>query len=345
MPRLNSHFKNVAFFLYGIDPQSGETTGPHATGAFIGGYTTGDVGKEILNIYAVTCQHAITSGLTIIRINTKDGKSRYIELEPHEWEVSDNGNDIAAIDITDNINDNEDVIYIIPADLIAGKDFIQDVEFGIGEDGFMLGLFAEHPGRDRNLVAARFGNVSLLAEDDVPIEQGNENKRPSHIFDMRSRPGFSGSPVFVYRTPSGDLRNIAYGPAYKAPKSVRIDTRRGDAYIEEDNWTERINDQQNTFIRLLGIHSAQYHDRVKAIKSRDIQSEKDDHISDGDELKMPNSMTVVVPAWEILTLINNQHFTQQRGKRIEKFQKSALTVPEPETTSPDDNSVIVTNLK
>src|ERR1700730_10815269 len=72
------------------------------------------------------------------------------------------------------------------------------------------------------MIAARFGNISLLASDDAPIEQPNQQRRPSHIFDMRSRPGFSGSPVFVYRTPSGDLRYATERGRYKSlsPKTI-----------------------------------------------------------------------------------------------------------------------------
>ena len=58
----------------------------------------------------------------------------------------------------------------------------------------MLGLFAEQPGEKQNFIAARFGNISLLAHDDAPLEQPNGYKRPSHIFDMRFRPGFQVHP-------------------------------------------------------------------------------------------------------------------------------------------------------
>ena len=37
----------------------------------------------------------------------------------------------------------------------------------------MLGLLADQPGKKRNLVAARFGNLSLMADEDELIKQGN----------------------------------------------------------------------------------------------------------------------------------------------------------------------------
>lgn len=36
MPRLNSTFKNMVFFLYGRDPESGKIVGPLGTGSLIG---------------------------------------------------------------------------------------------------------------------------------------------------------------------------------------------------------------------------------------------------------------------------------------------------------------------
>jgi hypothetical protein len=41
MPRLNRTFKNMVFFLYGRDPESGEIVGPLGTGSLIGVQGTG----------------------------------------------------------------------------------------------------------------------------------------------------------------------------------------------------------------------------------------------------------------------------------------------------------------
>jgi hypothetical protein len=162
---------------------------------------------------------------------------------------------------------------------------------GIGEDGFMLGLFMEYPGAARNAVAARFGNVSMLARDDLPIES-EFRTRPCHLFDMRSRPGFSGSPVFVYRTPTADLRNL-HRPTFNINRNSRgsLDAR------------------ENTFIRLLGIHIGQFHDRVKVRKVKSPKSEPDEIFT------IPNSMAIVVPAWSILALLDHNVFVEQREAR------------------------------
>ena len=115
--------------------------------------------------YAVTCQHVLMSGASIIRINTKDGKSRLIELEPHDWEIIPGGDDMCAVDITERISTETDKVSYLLQSLIVTKKFAADEQLEIGEDGFMLGMFAEQPGIEHNMVAARFGNVSLLASE------------------------------------------------------------------------------------------------------------------------------------------------------------------------------------
>src|SRR5271170_5484166 len=88
-----------------------------------------------------------------------------------------------------------------------------DLEIGPGEDVFMVGRFIDHDGKDANIPSVRFGNISTLPQ---PIEQpsGSTNNK-SFILDLHSRTGYSGSPVFVYRTPGSDLttHHIMAGPA------------------------------------------------------------------------------------------------------------------------------------
>lgn len=199
MPRLNPFFERTVFFLYGHDPQTGELNNqPIGTGVFVGVPAEGhDARLDCRHVYAVTTHHVIGAGGSIIRINTEEFQeglgfsvaSRPIEPEFHEWAFIRGGHDIAAIDVTDHLCEGDAISYI-PLGLFATESFFMDVGFGIGEDGFMLGLFADIPGKNYNRIAARFGNVSLTAHKDDLIEQGNGHKHPSHVFDMRSVLGF-----------------------------------------------------------------------------------------------------------------------------------------------------------
>ena len=341
MPRLNPVFKRSVFFLFGIHPKTGKRVGPHGTGVLIGvPPDDSSVGWYLAHFYAITCQHVAPRGSSIIRINTNNGKSRFIKLDPDEWEWIPGHDDLAAIDVTDRIDRDNDSWSVLPSSLLLTRNFIQKNELEIGEDGFMLGLFAEVPGVHRNLIASRFGNVSLLAADDVLIEQPNNSKRPSHIFDMRSRPGFSGSPVFIYRTPGGDLREIAYGPPSRLYPFGFGQIATTTTFMKEwEEYKAAQKDKQNMFLRLLGIHAGQYHDVVRA-KKTNSKGEKDDIVRDGDMLRIPNSMAIVVPSWEIETLLRLPTFKEQRRQRenMMKKKKEKENPAEPESVTSDDEN-------
>jgi hypothetical protein len=334
MPRLNENFKHNVFFLYGRNPKTGEIDGPLGTGSLIGVY--GEPQHRLAHsYYAVTCWHvALDHGASIFRVNTKDGQHRFIELDLMEWQFIPGADDLCAADVTERLKHTDEISFVPPS-LMVTKDFIRMEQIEIGEDGFMLGLFAEQPGIRQNMVAARFGNVSLLASDDAPIEQPNEQKRPSHIFDMRSRPGFSGSPVFIYRTPSGDLRNATLRGQDKARRrNLRraFDYVGGGADIQLDDMEDDWETKSNTFLMLLGIHAGQYPERVEARKENRTSAEVDDIVRDRDKLKIPSSMAVVVPAWEVVNLLNLPIFQAQRNKRGEQRQRELdqKNTPEPE---------------
>jgi hypothetical protein len=103
MPRLHSNFSRCVFFLYGQHPETGKLIGPKGTGVLIGFH---DV---TIHTYAVTCAHIAPQGASVIRLNTIDGKSRLIELEPDDWITPKNGADVAAVDITDKMAAGDDV--------------------------------------------------------------------------------------------------------------------------------------------------------------------------------------------------------------------------------------------
>ena len=78
------------------------------------------------------------------------------------------------------------------------REYKEHDKIGPGDDAFMVGRFVSHQGLNKSVPAVRFGNISM---DPAPIKQVNGELADSYCIDMRSRPGYSGSPVFVYRTP------------------------------------------------------------------------------------------------------------------------------------------------
>src|SRR4029077_17933791 len=103
MPRLGPALANTVFFLYGRDSLTCDISGPQGTGVFIARprEMQGEGLPYLRHVYAVTCQHVSPDVATILRVNTPDGKSRFMEFEPHEWQFVGGGADIAAVDVTD----------------------------------------------------------------------------------------------------------------------------------------------------------------------------------------------------------------------------------------------------
>jgi len=330
MPRLNPAYQSTVFFLMA---KGGKT--PVGSGVMIG---VEGSSRLVLHRYAVTALHATKSAYSI-RVNTMDGKSRNIPIDPIQWRALHGVEDLAAIEINELVRDDDEIAYIPPEAFIT-KEFIKDVELGIGEDGFMLGLFTGQRGRTKNLVAARFGNVSLLADEAEPIKQKETGiTSPCHIFDMRSRPGFSGSAVYVYRTPTADLRDIE-GKAKRDREREKAVGRSGalganvtgtltisapTELSQHHDWLLDLDAKNNAFVMLLGIHVGQFQEHItvnKIKKPKPARKESEYDIKDGDTIGFPGSMTIVVPAWQILLLLTeDKELIRLRQAREDKFRK------------------------
>jgi len=323
MPRFRPDIERVSFYLYRLDPR------PHAkVGALQGPFGSGVVielpaSNPMLSkhVYAVTAAHVVATGASIIRLNTKNDDSpdlyghRFMdELTPDDWVSIPGGHDVAVADITDQLREGDWIRAARDVDFVT-RDFIKQKKIGLGEDGFMLGLYVPSPGKKYNLPATRFGNIARLADDQHPVPQGHQIAHPSHIFDIHSRPGYSGSPVFLYRTPANDLTGIN-------PKG---------------HWD--LNTTNNVFLALLGIHSGQFPDEINVETSdrpgaKEIAEIPGDPIHEGDKLFIPSSMTIVVPAWAIIDVLNLPIFKEQRTMRERKELNDGTPKIMPEAVEP-----------
>src|SRR5271165_1539420 len=283
MPRLDPVLERTVYFAFGQHPKSGNIVGPRGTGVIVSRESNAVPG--LVHYYAVTNHHVAVSGnLSMLRVNTCTG-SRLIHYDAEQWLFCSGGHDLAAIDITDEIDRMTDEIEAIPESLFVTEQFISQVSLGLGEDVFMIGMFSNYSGGNRNAPIARFGHVARIADVRTPIKHGFYGPQPTHLVDMHSRTGFSGSPVFVFRTPSGCLE--------------------GALDFENHGWV--LSTIANLFVRLLGIHFGQYNEIIKAQKclSDDALIELiGDPINDGDELSIPSSVSTVVPAYMITRLLD-----------------------------------------
>jgi hypothetical protein len=299
MPTLRKELNDSVFYLYGRDPETGKIVGPQGTGFLVA--RAGNTAWPTAHYYAIRNWHvAVQGGASIIRFNTKDGGTRYLEYDPSDWLFNPGGDDIAAVDITADIRET-DQIFVQSEESFLTLDIIQEYVIGFGEDVFMIGMFASHHGGERNIPAARFGNLSMLANSEAPILLENGSERPAHLADMRSRGGFSGSPVFIYRTPSGNL---------STPLMHRIKDPQPTGYSGSQMRTRR-----EWFVGLLGVHCGQFWETIEVRKDNSKKERRGDPIVEGDKLSIQGGMTIVAPAWRVTDLLDSEAFETMRRQR------------------------------
>jgi hypothetical protein len=222
MPRIPSIALDSVFYLYPTveDAKRGREFG--GTGFFFG--MPAGAGRWL--IYAVTNWHvAVRDGCSVIRVNLKGGGTDIIELDPGQWFFKPRWHDLAIIPFP--IVSEKHLVQFFTTDIIASPQVIAERDIGPGEDVFMIGRFIDYDGGETNVPALRFGNISVMPQ---PIMESTGAELPNYVLDMHSRTGYSGSPVFAYRTRGADL---------------------SEAGIQ-------IGGLKSKFLYLLGIHRAQF---------------------------------------------------------------------------------------
>jgi hypothetical protein len=101
---------------------------------------------------------------------------------------------------------SQERISAISENIFVTEEAVAGFDVGIGDDVFMIGRFLNHQGKTENRPAARFGSISMMPE---PIYNSvTKRDQLSYAVEMRSRTGFSGSPVCFYRSPGTSLKEL-----------------------------------------------------------------------------------------------------------------------------------------
>ncbi len=256
-------------------------------------------------IYAVSNWHvACTGGASVIRYTDIAGHTRIIEKDPSEWVFIPNGPDLAACAIG-WVNGQEP--RAVPIDLFA-SDATGDIF--IGEDVFMAGRFVDYDGKDTNRPALRFGAISML---NAPVRQPTSSMSPSHIVDMHSRTGFSGSPVYAYR--SQGTSNFSGGNIMMSGSVSGYPT-------SKRTW----GDGTQLMIKLLGLQWGQFPEMWELKQAQKRPQEQASLITDGKYVEGFSGMSCVVPASKIIQLLDQSKLKQQREAPAENF--TSIPIPQ-----------------
>jgi hypothetical protein len=154
-------------------------------------------------------------GKTFLRVNTKDGGFKVVEVTEDKWVKPD----MSAGEIVDITFCQWEVLpsasdfdfRAIGAELAATKDVMAAQQIGVGNEIAFAGLFVNHHGQKRNEPIVRFGNICGMPVEPVSTRVGDIK---AYLVESRSVGGLSGSPVFVdvgnYRVVD-NVRQYRYG--------------------------------------------------------------------------------------------------------------------------------------
>jgi hypothetical protein len=189
--------KSVAFIYY---RRAGEVV-PAGTGFFVV-WPEGDLRTSPRVPFVMTAHHVIAGitaysddGGVLLRLNTKDGGSAWAESSVDDWWHPDPHVDCAAMPWNPPPEMNLDrKMWVL--DVPGHARGFEEQNIGIGDEVFMVGLFRNHLGRDRNEPIVRVGNIAAIPDD--PIMTKDYGEMRAVLVEARSIGGLSGSPVFVH---------------------------------------------------------------------------------------------------------------------------------------------------
>ncbi len=200
---VNPQFRKCVTFLY-VDKKD-EDTGqirrvPAASAFFVS--VPLENRKDSHAVYIVTARHVIGMsrpyGRLFARLNLQGGKFIDVETSQDNW-IQHLDTDVAVIPTLLPKNPG---FRTIPIDLLADSEFIEKKEISEGDEIFFSGLFQAYPGIERMQPILRFGNISLMPYEKVPVKitPGSDVHTPidAYLVESRSWGGNSGSPAFIY---------------------------------------------------------------------------------------------------------------------------------------------------
>lgn len=195
------------------------------------------------SLYVVTADHNIRGGATAVRFTTVPATAGpfILQTSAQEWRRRPE-HDLAVLPVElDTSRVDFDAVPATRIEYEPAPHLGSEGPVRPGDDVFMVGRFVERSGRPHNEVQVRFGNVSMLPGDPINTSAGG---LVAYLAEMRSRSGFSGSPVFVFRPSYGAVLGGSDGMQWAG--LLGIDH---GAYTEEYEVRTREGEETNLMMR------------------------------------------------------------------------------------------------
>jgi hypothetical protein len=165
------------------------------------------------------------------------------------------------------------------------------------------------------------------------IEQPTGYEGESYVVDMHSRTGFSGSPVYVYRTFGNDLTSL-WGDSFE---EIEINNPQSDNNFRKITARHgRI--RTNKLFRLLGIHYAQFPEKWPWSEQEATAEARRDLAAKTGYVEGMSGMTCVIPAWDIMEVLEMPVLKDLRHPGIVAARRADASKPKPEAAPVDSDS-------
>ena len=200
MPRISSALLDCVVYLYEseVDARNGERTG--GSGLLFPLAYPPECSVKGTHVYAVANAHVACHVARVIRLTRRDGTAVIVDPGRGAWVRHPNGDDVAVCLL--RLDDSDAYRLSTPPWHYKPETQRFDDPFGdfLGRDVVMVGRLIGHDGKERNSPTLRFGNVVASHIEPLYHKLFGLNQE-SFLVEMRSIPGYSGSPVFVLPDP------------------------------------------------------------------------------------------------------------------------------------------------
>jgi hypothetical protein len=294
--RIPDQFADCCVYLYpSVDhAERGEKIGGSGFLAAI----RSDSFPDVFHIYAVTNMHVIESGNTVVRLNTKDGKTDIFDLDERSWVFHPNGDDLAITDAV-RYTDLHKYRFLGADDHFITQEFIDEYNIGVGDETFVVGRFINQEGKQQNIPTVRFGNIAQMPPETIPQPRGlGKFEQESFIVEAKSISGYSGAPVFV-----------GIDPLYARPDRPNITALKGRSILLGVSWGY-ISDWDPVF------------------------DASGNPVPSGMRVRSNTGMMAVVPAWKLRELFDMSAVKDRRAQRDAQIAAERAAFPAVPTATP-----------
>ncbi|MEA2363917.1 MAG: hypothetical protein QOD71_3062 [Thermoleophilaceae bacterium] len=296
MPAIPGQFLDCAIYLYpSVDAaEAGEAIG--GSGFLVSvpmeGEPPNSDGQFVGTLYAVTNRH-VADQARAVRLNNRDGAFEVVPVDGETWVPHPDGDDVAVAHL--GLSPDRHRFLAVSSDSLVAPTQEGYFYFARGTDTFMVGRFVTHEGKQRNTPTVRFGNVSMLPEEPL-WHKKYKLWQDSFLVEVRSLPGYSGSPVFGY---------VPIPPSGKKLEPGDDPELAGMA------------------VRLIGVDWCHLRDWADVYQA-------DEETKTGDRVALNSGMAGVIPAWKLTELLEDDELARDRKQGEDDWRKQHGNTPAPQ---------------